>query len=525
MKTKRNFLLAAVLALGLLCGCSQTPPTVAQTVPPEPAETQPVTVVQTVDELLEAIAPGAMIELAEGDFDLTTAADYGKETNSPYYSWQPWGDSWILTLDEVDELTIRSTGEVQLLTDTGIVLQNCDNVLLEGFALAVERESAWSDGIRLAGCSDGTLHRVRASEMMLELCNRIKVEACQLELYGSYGIHVSRCQDVEIAQCQSTRGEGAVTPFALYSSRDVLLRDNVVTGSRLASLLDCSQSRGVELRNCQFTDNQIVYRVFDLYDQEPVTMEGCQFSGNRFPQWLSAVPEEESEQVRMQDGAGNPLTEADLHKLQPEQGSLPQQKEVRVHTVDEFLEAIGPDTAIILEEEMYDLSQAEDYGEQSGDYYYWSEEFDGYELIIYNVENFTIRSADGDPKRHTISALPRYADVLSFDGCQYVTLSGFTAGHTKEPGECMGGVLNFTYSTDLTVDNCGLFGCGILGVQTKNCQDVAVKNCDIYECSLGGIDLWYSKNVAIDGCTFRDLGGEEIKCMDCENVTVNGVAQ
>ena len=91
MKTKRAFLMAGVLALGLLCGCARTAPTVAETVKDtaaaEPAETQPVTVVQTEDELLAAIAPGATIELAEGDFDLTTAADYGKETDSPYYSW------------------------------------------------------------------------------------------------------------------------------------------------------------------------------------------------------------------------------------------------------------------------------------------------------------------------------------------------------------------------------------------------------------------------------------------------------
>ena len=114
MKTKRAFLVAGVLALGLLCGCAGTAPTVAETVKEtaaaEPAETQPVTVVQTVDELLAAIAPGAYIELAEGDFDLTTAADYGKETDSPYYSWEIWDDGWKLMLSEVDELTIRSAG-------------------------------------------------------------------------------------------------------------------------------------------------------------------------------------------------------------------------------------------------------------------------------------------------------------------------------------------------------------------------------------------------------------------------------
>jgi len=538
MKTKRAFLMAGVLALGLLCGCARTAPTVAETVKEtaaaEPAETQPVTVVQTVDELLAAIAPGATIELAEGDFDLTTAADYGKETDSPYYSWEVWDDGWKLMLSEVDELTIRSAGGAQLLTNCGITLQNCDNVRLEDLSL-VSADSAWGEGIRLtwgegirlSGCADVTLRRIAMTNyyqcIVLEMSDRVKVEACQLNQCGATGVQADRCSAVEIVQCQFTDWEHATVPFSFHSSRDVLLRSNLVSGCRLGMLLSSAKCQDVEIRDCKFTDNQIGFTAFDFFNQDAVTLEGCQFSGNRIFQWMDTSPAGQGEQVWMQDGAGNPLTEADLQKLQPEQGSLPQQKEVRVHTVDEFLEAIGPDTAIILEEEMYDLYQAEDYGEQGSDYYYWQEEFDGYELVICNVENFSIRSADGQTKSHTISAQPRYADVLHFSNCKYVTLSGFTAGHTKEQGECSGGVLNFTSSADLTVDNCGLFGCGIYGIQTRDCQNLAVKNCDIYECSLGGIDLRVSRNVAIDGCTFRKLGGEEIECMDCENVTVNGV--
>lgn len=533
MKTKRAFLMAGVLALGLLCGCARTAPTVAETVKEtaaaEPAETQPVTVVQTVDELLAAIAPGATIELAEGDFDLNTAADYGKETDSPYYSWvKYWDFGWRLTLDEVDDLTIRSTGGAQLLAKAGITLQNCDNVRLEGFALAAGEKLPFGEGIILAGCADATLSRITMTGYpecyCLNLCNRVNIEECQVTPEDGSAFEIQSCRDVVIAQCHITDWEQGIYAVSLNQCRNVLVRDSVVSGCRMGALLDCYHSQAVELRDCQFKDNQMVSGVFSLGETpKQLTLEGCQFSGNRFPQWLNVAAANPEQGVWMQDGAGNPLTEADLQKLQPEQGSLPQQKEVRVHTVDEFLEAIGPDTAIILEEEMYDLYQAEDYGKQGSDYYYWQETFDGYELAICNVENFSIRSADGETKSHTISAQPRYADVLHFSNCKYITLSGFTAGHTKEPGECVGGVLNFSNSTDLTVENCGLFGCGVLGIETEGVQNLTVKNCDIYECSWGGIDLWYSKNVAIDGCTFRDLGGEEIKCMDCENVTVNGV--
>ena len=90
MKKRRNLLLTAILAVSLLCGCTQETPVVAETVPPEPAAAEPVVRVETVDELLAAIAPDANIELAAQTFDLSAAADYGKETDSPYYSWKSW---------------------------------------------------------------------------------------------------------------------------------------------------------------------------------------------------------------------------------------------------------------------------------------------------------------------------------------------------------------------------------------------------------------------------------------------------
>ena len=44
---------------------------------------------------------------------------------------------------------------------------------------------------------------------------------------------------------------------------------------------------------------------------------------------------------------------------------------------------------------------------------------------------------------NTLSATPRYAQVLSFDRCSNIAVENLTAGHTKEPGYCVGGVLLF----------------------------------------------------------------------------------
>jgi hypothetical protein len=199
------------------------------------------------------------------------------------------------------------------------------------------------------------------------------------------------------------------------------------------------------------------------------------------------------------------------------------QMEIHVSTVDAFIAAIGPDREIILDEALYDLSTAVGYGTSSGEYYCWEDIFDGPGLVIRNVSNMTIRSNDGKYQNHTIAAIPRYADVLQFVACSDITVSGITAGHTKEQGSCAGGVLEFRSSDRITVDNCGLFGCGILGVQADYCSSVVVQNCEIYECSQGGIQLWEVDGAVLEGNAFRDIGGTS--CMsftDCRNITVEG---
>lgn len=228
---------------------------------------------------------------------------------------------------------------------------------------------------------------------------------------------------------------------------------------------------------------------------------------------VTEAPETVPETTAIPETAAAPAIEAAV----PETSNT-----VTVSTVDDFLAAIAPDTTIVLDGELFDLSTAADYSKGSSDYYRWAEGFDGPELIIQNVEKLIITTDDEDVKAHTVSATPRYANVLRFDGCKDCTISGFTAGHTKEPGVCMGGVIYLENCENMTVDNCGLFGCGILGVQSQNCTGVNVLNSEIYECSNGGIQMWDTQDVVIENTTFRDLGGEELMFQNCQNITVDG---
>ena len=198
------------------------------------------------------------------------------------------------------------------------------------------------------------------------------------------------------------------------------------------------------------------------------------------------------------------------------------QNQVTVTTVDEFLAAIAPNTEIIVDAELLDLSTAEGYGKNKTDYYDWAEAYDGPELYITEVSNLTIRGADEDHTVNVISSVPRYSNVLNFFNCANIMVKGLTVGHTEEPGYCLGGVLFFMNCQDILVEDCGLFGCGTWGVSAERSKNIQIINNDIYECSVGGIKLTSCDNVNADGNTFRDLGGSTFRVYSCGTITCNG---
>lgn len=177
---------------------------------------------------------------------------------------------------------------------------------------------------------------------------------------------------------------------------------------------------------------------------------------------------------------------------------------IEVTTVDELLDAIAPDTVIELTGQRYMLTEASDYGTDSGSEYYRWDTGGGAELVIENVTGLTIRAANRDT---CIVTEPRWVNVLHFIGCEDITLEGFTAGHT-DGAYCSGGVLCFENTKGVTVDGCSLYGCGTEGVTTYSCEDVAVTGSEIWNCSQGAAFIYDSKNVSFDNCDFHGITAE-----------------
>ena len=172
---------------------------------------------------------------------------------------------------------------------------------------------------------------------------------------------------------------------------------------------------------------------------------------------------------------------------------------ITVSNVKDFLNAIGSNRVIELTSGEYNLSTADGTYIHANNVYR-TETFDGYEYFISDIYNMTIRARAG--AKVTISVEPRYANVLSFLNCSGVTLQNLTIGHTEEQGACSGGVIYAASCNYLTIDGCDLYGCGIYGLETHECNSMFMYNSNIHDCSYGIMDLYNSTDFEFRNCSF-----------------------
>ena len=195
---------------------------------------------------------------------------------------------------------------------------------------------------------------------------------------------------------------------------------------------------------------------------------------------------------------------------------------VRVHTPQELLEAVAPGAEIAVEPGTYDLTG---WIETLEDPVRWQEEhpcvvlsdaYDGMEVVIRGADGLTIRGPGGG--KAELQAKPRYADVLRFENCSGILLEGLTMGHTVEPGQCAGDVLEFAYCTGAELRDLDLYGCGTYGVSGFQSRDIAVYDSTIRECSYGIVSFSRCGAVRFEDCALINCGGYDM--IDGSNSTV-----
>ena len=514
-----------------------------------------------VDEFLAAIAPNATVALTPGLYDLSQASDYGRETDSEYYRWEEVHDGYELVIENVENLTIASTVNDASATVISAVpryadvlaFRDCRNITLSGFTAGHTVEQGQcaggvihllgTDDVSISGCA---LYGCGVLGVEAENCRNLLVSASDIYECSNGAVWLTSCNSVQFDRCSFRdcyNRYGETSPafqiFKIDSCYGVAITDGHVYGNFAGEFVHVSYSQEVYLLGTLFEDNEAMREDYLpnsgtvlSVTGDPITVAGCEFRDS-FP--VYAV----SETSPVVDMGGNALNNDDLAAMKQEAVAFPGFAEyevpeldrrqgengmyaVYVSTVDELLAAIAPNTTIYLDEGLYDLSQASTYGAYGGQYYYWNNMFDGPELVISGVDNLSIEGPGTDAVR--IEALPRCASVLRFDDCQNVAVRGLTAGHTLGAGMCSGPVLDFKGCEGIDVKNCGLFGCGIYGIQASECSDLTAEGNEIYECSYGAVQLGRCANVVFADNDIHDCAYPTYRFGECLNVTIDGEA-
>lgn len=552
----RNICIAIIfclLSLMVLVGCQMEAPEVTAEPSLVPV-TEPVATVQpqglsvtgesifpvsTVDEFLAAIGNNRVISMKEGVYDLSLAANYGSG-GSDYWYWQEAFDGYELVITGVTGLRICGSVErSEILTQPRyadvLSFESSSDITIQNLTLGHSPEPGLCAGgvLFLDSCQnvtveDSYLFGCGIIGLQAYNCKSVFVQDSHIYDCSQNAVTVNACNDLRLENCKihnnGSNFYGGL--FQVETSRGFAVVNCDIYENEATCLISSGYSQQVSLLGAGIRDNVFTESLFDAVGYSPV-VDKCHFSANGEPLAFAQLP--------ALDAEGNEHTKASIEDMQREaadysgpsaaesvelEESVNEDglREVSVDTVDEFLAAIGSDTVIKLQGGIFDLSSASDYGAYGTDYYYWSDVFDGPSLIISGVNNLSIIAEYPS----TIAAIPRYANVLSFLNCENITLSGFTAGHTEEPGSCAGGVLSFENCWDIDIDNCHLYGCGILGIDAYYCSDIAVKETEIYDCSQGAIALYTVMDASFENMDIHDCMTPEISLHDCMDIVYAG---
>ena len=206
---------------------------------------------------------------------------------------------------------------------------------------------------------------------------------------------------------------------------------------------------------------------------------------------------------------------------------------VYVDNVADLIEAIQPNAKIVVKPGDYNLSEyIQDVWDtdplvwnKHHDYVEIREVYDGVELVVRDCEGLNIRGESDNCADAELVAEPRYAAVMTFDGCDKLVLSGLTMGHTDR-GDCWGSVVELVSCDSVILDNMDLYGCGVIGINLEYCSNfLRCSNVTIRECSQGPLGCansrgeWKFYNCrlvdSLSGGFFSETPGLSLYFEDC----------
>ena len=540
---KNYRIVSLLLALMLLVGCAAKG---AEPAPEAVPAAEDVISVATVDELIAAVAPGAVIELSEGTKVLSYSSSYGGETGSEYCRWVDTYDGFELEIHDVEGLTIRGTGrEASVLSAEPryanvLVFRRCADLTVQDLTAGHTMAEGWCSGgvLLFADCENVRIERCGlygcgTIGVWCDDCRNVSVRDTDIYECSYNAVSVSSCQDVCVDRCRvyscGVKDSGpAINLFESWNTGRFIVTSCEVFDNVSSALFRADHSRNAALLSCDVHDNRFEDAVFSLFGSA-AAVDGCEWGTNRFLRWAWELYPTNAAGEALTDEALEAMTfreidPASLTLVSAVPTEVAPGGEVRVTNVDELLAAIGPERTIVLAPGTYDLAEAADYGGPGGEFYYWQENYDGPGLVIEGAKNLTLLAEDEDASHTVITAAPRYANVLAFRRCEDLTLKGLTLGHTLAPGDCSGGVVDLWSCSGTNLQFCRLYGCGICGVNAYDGAALSVIDCEIFDCSWCAANISGYDGVTFKGCDIHDVPSPALYLDGCADVVWNGEA-
>lgn len=182
-----------------------------------------------------------------------------------------------------------------------------------------------------------------------------------------------------------------------------------------------------------------------------------------------------------------------------------QDNTVTVSTAAELIRVIAPDVHIVLKPGDYNFSALTEEEIAGCGGYVNPDDLSMGEFSVYNAPGLTLEAEESGAVR--LITENGYTDVMTLTLCDGAVLKGLVLGHEVEKGACDAYVLMLSTSQSVTIEDCGLFGCGTYGIWAEDAAGLTVTETEIYECTGGIFSLSETTDAVFDRCRFHDNDG------------------
>lgn len=248
------------------------------------AEDGKIIKVKNVDQFLAALGSGRTVILAEGEYNLAKAKDYGKQIDGRCYGWKFVGDGYELDIKETRNLEIIGAGR-------------------EGTSIV--NEPRYANVITFTDCADVGVFKLTAGHtkaqgycsggvLNFNRCRDIDIEDCCLYGCGTYGITACESRDLSAERCIIK--ECSYGAFEFLNCSDVTFEKGLVFDCGLKETFCCFELFSV-CKCADFSMNEVevrgsrTERLFNIYGSSDAEIASCRFTGNTVKQGVFSIKE------------------------------------------------------------------------------------------------------------------------------------------------------------------------------------------------------------------------------------------